>query len=112
MMVVKEEVSKIEIDSLQLSFHARNDRASRMRKMKRYGIGQEIGTYLAYSSGGTVYVSLTENGNVFIMNKDTKKLVTLWNMHCNKIRRIFFNDNMPDDLYNHIREYNKLIGTR
>ena len=112
MMVVKQEVSKIELDSLQLSFHARHDRAGRMRKMKRYGIGRVIGTYLADSSGGTVYVSLTENGNIFIMNKDTKKLVTLWNMHCNKIKRIFFNDNMPDDLYNHIREYNKLIGTR
>ena len=112
MMVVKEEVSKIEINDLQLSFHARHDRANRLRKMKKYGTGRAISTYLADSSGGTVYVSLTENGNVFIMNKDTKKLVTLWNMHCNKIRRIFFNDDMPDDLYNHIREYNKLIGTR
>ena len=112
MMIVKEKVSKIEINDFQLSFHVKHDRASRMRKMKKYGIGGVIGTYLADSSGGTVYVSLTENGNVFVMNKDTKKLVTLWNMHCNKIRRIFFNDNMPDDLYNHIREYNKLIGTR
>ena len=112
MMIVKEEVSKIEINDLQLSFHVKHDRANRLRKMKRYGIGCVIGTYLADSSGGTVYVSLTENGNVFVMNKDTKKLVTLWNMHCNKIRRIFFNDNMPIDLYNHIREYNKLIGTR
>ena len=38
MMVVKEEVSKIEIDSLQLSFHVRHDRIGRMRKMKKYGI--------------------------------------------------------------------------
>ena len=112
MMVVKQEVSKIEIDNLQLSFHAKHDRMGRMRKMRKYGIGNVIGTYLADSSGGTVYVSLTENGNVFVMNKDTKRLVTLWNMHCNKIRRIFFNNNMPQDLYNHIREYNKLIGTR
>ena len=112
MMVVKQEVSKIEIDSLQLSFHAKHDRAGRMRKMRKYGIGSVIGTYLVDSSGGTVYVSLTENGNIFIMNKDTKRLVTLWNMHCNKIKRIFFNGNMPDELYNHIREYNKLIGTR
>ena len=67
MMVVKEEVSKIEINDLQLSFHVKHDRVSRMRKMKRYGIGCVIGTYLADSSGGTVYVSLTENGNVFIM---------------------------------------------
>ena len=112
MMVVKEEVSKIELDNLQLSFHAKYDRAGRIRKMRKYGIGSVIGTYLADSSGGTVYVSLTENGNVFIMNKDTKRLVTLWNMHCNKIRRIFFNGSMPEELYNHIREYNKLIGTK
>ena len=111
MMVVKEEVSKIEINELKKSFHAKVERNYRLKKMKKYGIGNVIATFKVDHDGTEAYATITDNGNLFVSGIEKEVIITMYNMKVNQIRRIFFNGNMPETLYNHIREYNKKFGT-
>ena len=98
----------MKIDLTNTTYHARVERADRMKQVRQLRVGNPVATIEEYRDGRKGLVTLTDNGVVVVRNPNNNKIVTLYLATPAKAAAIYKQNfgsraKMPQEIYNQIK---------